>query len=179
MDLTSRGETRFHKRYLLTWLVSVQGWFGQYSSRLAMKGDGMTWPTTLFFLFLFAPLPATRSGCFLITCYGVIFHRWKHHGSTGQNKTHWGTDTQNDGGPGNFHSINSSDASFFFGGSSHLVSHKHPGYHVVWLDFLKFPVCDVILSPSSPECGHCFGQQLRYGRYATFGRTTSSEWCYR
>ena len=29
---------------------------------------------------------------------------------------------------------------FFFGGSSHLVSHKHPGYHVVWLDFLKFPV---------------------------------------
>ena len=39
----------------------------------------------------FAPLPATRGGCFLITCYGVIFHCWKHHGSTGQNKTHWGT----------------------------------------------------------------------------------------
>lgn len=72
----------------------------------------------------FAPLPATRGGCFLLTCYGVIFHCWKHHGSTGQNNTHWGTDTQNNGGPGNFHSINSSDASFFFGGSSHLVSHK-------------------------------------------------------
>ena len=43
--LNFKRGNKIHKRYLLTWLISVQRWFGQYSSRLPMEGGGMTWPT--------------------------------------------------------------------------------------------------------------------------------------